>query len=201
MLNFYTSLQNVFFFSFSSLDSFLQESRKRVKLEKKEPLVESQLFIMELARELNKICQVSSPPPPFSFLAVTRNYKHSFIISVFTPEVKHPRPYLDQRGHLAAECVSWLYRRMGCRAGDQSAGTNRFHSRCCCVCHRSLYQLCASCSCFNVSSAATNHPVWLPVWEAGEEGLEGSPPLHPGGRGGVRHGAPQEDHHGLDTGD
>lgn len=38
-----------------------QESRKRVKLEKKEPLVESQLFIMELARELNKICQVVPP--------------------------------------------------------------------------------------------------------------------------------------------
>ncbi|XP_053197975.1 butyrophilin subfamily 1 member A1 [Scomber japonicus] len=38
----------------------LKESRKRVRLEKKEPLVESQLFIMELARELNKICQRSS---------------------------------------------------------------------------------------------------------------------------------------------
>uniref|UniRef100_A0A3Q3RHT4 Zgc:194990 n=1 Tax=Mastacembelus armatus TaxID=205130 RepID=A0A3Q3RHT4_9TELE len=38
----------------------LKESRKRVKLEKKEPLVESQLFIMELARELNKICQRSN---------------------------------------------------------------------------------------------------------------------------------------------
>ncbi|XP_075889909.1 erythroid membrane-associated protein [Nelusetta ayraudi] len=37
----------------------LKESRKRVKLERKEPLVESQLFIMELARELNKICQRS----------------------------------------------------------------------------------------------------------------------------------------------
>lgn len=43
----------------------LQESRRRVKLEKKEPLVESQLFIMELARELNRICQVTSPLPPF----------------------------------------------------------------------------------------------------------------------------------------
>ncbi|KAM7371206.1 hypothetical protein PAMP_010697 [Pampus punctatissimus] len=38
----------------------LKESRKRVRHEKKEPLVESQLFIMELARELNKICQRSS---------------------------------------------------------------------------------------------------------------------------------------------
>ncbi|KAM6963915.1 erythroid membrane-associated protein [Tautogolabrus adspersus] len=38
----------------------LKESRKRVKLEKKEPLVESQVFIMELARELNKICQRSN---------------------------------------------------------------------------------------------------------------------------------------------
>uniref|UniRef100_A0A3Q1GGY7 Zgc:194990 n=1 Tax=Acanthochromis polyacanthus TaxID=80966 RepID=A0A3Q1GGY7_9TELE len=38
----------------------LKESRKRVKLEKKEPLVESQLFIMELARELNRICQRSN---------------------------------------------------------------------------------------------------------------------------------------------
>ncbi|XP_063749174.1 butyrophilin subfamily 1 member A1 isoform X1 [Eleginops maclovinus] len=42
------------------LKTRLKESRKRVKLEKKEPLVESQLFIMELARELNKICQRSS---------------------------------------------------------------------------------------------------------------------------------------------
>ncbi|KAM9837807.1 uncharacterized protein ACBR49_018427 [Aulostomus maculatus] len=40
----------------------LKESRKRkrVRLEKKAPLVESQLFIMELARELNKICQRSN---------------------------------------------------------------------------------------------------------------------------------------------
>ncbi|TDG98339.1 hypothetical protein EPR50_G00218000 [Perca flavescens] len=38
----------------------LKESRKRVKLEKKEPLLESQLFIMELARELNRICQRSN---------------------------------------------------------------------------------------------------------------------------------------------
>ncbi|XP_058477917.1 butyrophilin subfamily 1 member A1 isoform X1 [Solea solea] len=37
----------------------LKESRRRVRLEKKEPLLESQLFIMELARELNKICQRS----------------------------------------------------------------------------------------------------------------------------------------------
>lgn len=41
--------------------SVLQESRKKVRHEKKEPLQESQLFIMELARELNKICQVSLP--------------------------------------------------------------------------------------------------------------------------------------------
>uniref|UniRef100_A0A3B3XZ73 B30.2/SPRY domain-containing protein n=1 Tax=Poecilia mexicana TaxID=48701 RepID=A0A3B3XZ73_9TELE len=38
----------------------LKESRKRVKQEKKEPLVESQLFIMELGRELNRICQRSN---------------------------------------------------------------------------------------------------------------------------------------------
>lgn len=31
--------------------------------EKKEPLVESQLFVMELARELNRVCQVSVAPP------------------------------------------------------------------------------------------------------------------------------------------
>ena len=46
--------------------SHLQDSRRRVKLEKKEPLVESQLFIMELARELNKICQVAPPPLPLN---------------------------------------------------------------------------------------------------------------------------------------
>ena len=44
-----------------------QESRKRVKLEKKELPLESQLFIMELARELNRICQVSLSPPLFVF--------------------------------------------------------------------------------------------------------------------------------------
>ncbi|KAJ8399734.1 hypothetical protein AAFF_G00408390 [Aldrovandia affinis] len=37
----------------------LKESRKRVRNEKKQPLVESQLFIMELARELNRVCQRS----------------------------------------------------------------------------------------------------------------------------------------------
>ncbi|XP_029620596.1 butyrophilin subfamily 1 member A1 [Salmo trutta] len=38
----------------------LKESRKKVTNEKKEPLVESQLFIMELARELNRLCQRSN---------------------------------------------------------------------------------------------------------------------------------------------
>ncbi|KAK7918949.1 hypothetical protein WMY93_010233 [Mugilogobius chulae] len=38
----------------------LKESRKKVKLENKEPLLESQLFVMEFARELNKICQRSN---------------------------------------------------------------------------------------------------------------------------------------------
>uniref|UniRef100_A0A8C9R1J2 Zgc:194990 n=1 Tax=Scleropages formosus TaxID=113540 RepID=A0A8C9R1J2_SCLFO len=38
----------------------LKESRKRAKTGKKEPLVESQLFIMELARELNRVCQKSN---------------------------------------------------------------------------------------------------------------------------------------------
>ncbi|XP_077482324.1 butyrophilin subfamily 3 member A1 [Stigmatopora argus] len=42
------------------LKNRLKESRKRVKLEKKEPLLESQLFIMELAREVSKICQRSN---------------------------------------------------------------------------------------------------------------------------------------------
>ena len=70
-----------------------QESRKRVRLEKKEPLVESQLFIMELARELNRICQVGASP--LMFLAVTQDHRHSFV-SFFTLEVKHPRPHLDQ---------------------------------------------------------------------------------------------------------
>ncbi|XP_036392680.1 butyrophilin subfamily 3 member A1 isoform X1 [Megalops cyprinoides] len=38
----------------------LKESRKRVRNEKKQPLVENQLFIMELARELNRMCQRSN---------------------------------------------------------------------------------------------------------------------------------------------
>ncbi|XP_076027918.1 uncharacterized protein LOC143017148 [Genypterus blacodes] len=38
----------------------LKESRKKVKQERKEPLLESQLFIMELARELHRICQRSN---------------------------------------------------------------------------------------------------------------------------------------------
>ncbi|XP_072568333.1 erythroid membrane-associated protein-like isoform X1 [Paramormyrops kingsleyae] len=37
----------------------LKESRKRARTEKKAPLLESQLFIMELARELNRVCQKS----------------------------------------------------------------------------------------------------------------------------------------------
>ncbi|KAA0714182.1 E3 ubiquitin-protein ligase TRIM39 [Triplophysa tibetana] len=37
----------------------LKETRKKVKHVKKEPLTESQLFIMELARELNRLCQRS----------------------------------------------------------------------------------------------------------------------------------------------
>ncbi|XP_055025005.2 butyrophilin subfamily 1 member A1 isoform X2 [Misgurnus anguillicaudatus] len=37
----------------------LKETRKKVKHVKKEPLTESQLFIMELARELNRLCRRS----------------------------------------------------------------------------------------------------------------------------------------------
>ncbi|MFT7804184.1 E3 ubiquitin-protein ligase TRIM58-like [Arapaima gigas] len=37
----------------------LKESRKKARSEKKEPLVEGQLFVMELARELNRVCQKS----------------------------------------------------------------------------------------------------------------------------------------------
>lgn len=78
----YTSLQNVVL----SWVSVFQESRKRVKLEKKEPLVESQLFIMELARELNKICQVNSALS-FSFCLSQTNmhlcYIHIYIIHIF----------------------------------------------------------------------------------------------------------------------
>lgn len=37
----------------------LKESRKKVKHQKKEPLQESQLFVMDLARELNRLCQKS----------------------------------------------------------------------------------------------------------------------------------------------
>lgn len=118
------SLQNVpavmVFFSFLSSVCVLQESRKRVRLEKKEPLVESQLFIMELARELNKICQVSSPS--LSFLAFTQNHRHSFV-SFVTPEVKHPGPHLDQRGHLASQCLSRFHRGMGRCFGEESTGT------------------------------------------------------------------------------
>ncbi|XP_015211568.1 butyrophilin subfamily 3 member A1 isoform X2 [Lepisosteus oculatus] len=36
-----------------------EDSRKKARLEKKEPLVECQLFVMELARELNRVCQGS----------------------------------------------------------------------------------------------------------------------------------------------
>ena len=53
----------------------------------------------------------------------------------------------------------------------------------------------------NLSLSAKDHSVWLPEWQTREERLEGTPPVHAGGRGWVRHGAPQESHHGLDTGD
>lgn len=65
-------------FPYLSFVSLFQESRKRVKHEKKEPLVESQLFIMELARELNKICQVSSPPPILSY-----SHRQTWIYSTY----------------------------------------------------------------------------------------------------------------------
>ncbi|XP_034050307.1 E3 ubiquitin-protein ligase TRIM21 isoform X2 [Thalassophryne amazonica] len=42
------------------LKSRLKDSQKRVKLETTAPLMESQLFMMELTRDLNKICQGSS---------------------------------------------------------------------------------------------------------------------------------------------
>lgn len=54
----FTGIGDFVDFVFPPFISLHQESRKQVKLQKKEPLVESQLFIMELSRELNKICQV-----------------------------------------------------------------------------------------------------------------------------------------------
>ncbi|TRY64959.1 hypothetical protein DNTS_024640 [Danionella cerebrum] len=42
----------------------LKETRKKVKNEKKGALTESQLFVMELSRELNRICQQESSEKP-----------------------------------------------------------------------------------------------------------------------------------------
>lgn len=92
-----------------------------MKLEKKEPLVESQLFIMELARELNRICQVSSSP-----LSLFALYYLVFCIyshCLCTSEIKYPVSHLDRRGHLDSQRVPGVHRGMGCCAGEKSAGT------------------------------------------------------------------------------
>lgn len=38
----------------------MQESHKRAKNEKREPLDEDQLFVVDLARDLSRVCQVQS---------------------------------------------------------------------------------------------------------------------------------------------
>ena len=44
----------------SFLWSWIQESHKRAQREKREPLDEDQLFLMDLARDLSRVCQVTS---------------------------------------------------------------------------------------------------------------------------------------------
>ncbi|KAI4796046.1 hypothetical protein KUCAC02_029475 [Chaenocephalus aceratus] len=85
----------------------MKECLQRVKLEKKEPLVESQLFIMELARELNRICQRSSilshvwtsedvwPPAVcrdfiVEWAAVLEKRVKPRLIQIFAPRHAHP---------------------------------------------------------------------------------------------------------------
>lgn len=72
----------------------MQSSRRRVTQQEKEPLVESQLFIMELARELNRLCQVSAAPP-------LRVPPPRALTAPSLAEVQHPGPHLDLRRRLA----------------------------------------------------------------------------------------------------
>lgn len=59
-----------------------------------------------------------------------------------------------------------------------------------------------SCFCFFFFvPPAEDHPGRLPAREAGEERLEGTPPLHAGGRGGARLGKPKKSDPGLDAAD
>lgn len=48
-------------------------------------------------------------------------------MSVFTLEIKHPQPHLDDRGYLASQSVSWIHSGLGCRAREGSAGTEQYH--------------------------------------------------------------------------
>lgn len=114
---------HIFFFSYSI--SLLQDSRKRVKLEKKEPLVESQIFIMELARELNKICQVCPSPPSSLSNADKPTSKLYLTFVVCNLEVKRPQPHLDRRGCMAGQRVPWFHHGMVCRVGEKSSGIYR----------------------------------------------------------------------------
>uniref|UniRef100_A0A672I8U5 Zgc:194990 n=1 Tax=Salarias fasciatus TaxID=181472 RepID=A0A672I8U5_SALFA len=79
----------------------LKESRKKVKLDKKEPLVESQLFIMELARELNRICQRSNI---LSHIWTGEDIWPSGVFSSFIQQKILPSEYQyekrDWKGHL-----------------------------------------------------------------------------------------------------
>lgn len=118
-----------------------------MKLQKKEPLVESQLFIMELSRELNKICQVrllccfiytaslniqdlnvkNSFKIRFLFLLIESVHFNNWasLLCSWTTEVKHPLPHLDQWRRLAGQCVPRLHPGMGCWVTTQRPG-NKF---------------------------------------------------------------------------
>ncbi|XP_012678670.1 E3 ubiquitin-protein ligase TRIM50 [Clupea harengus] len=107
----------------------IKESRKKVKHEKKEPLLESQLFIMDLARELNRLCQKSDVlahiwtcedvwPPNLcrefimEWSATLENKQRSLLISP-------PPERRDWRGHL----LSML--EQGGQGGEHDMGLHR----------------------------------------------------------------------------
>lgn len=113
---------------------FLQESHKRAQNEKREPLDEDQLFLVDLARDLSRVCQVtihslsqtclrhSNRPWKVVFTSLSTCHQPQLSLYVLpTAEIRSPRAHLEPGRHLAHLSLQGLHHTLGLHVGEQGA--------------------------------------------------------------------------------
>lgn len=118
-------LKMQFWFPFpKTFHTLLQESHKRAKQERTEPLDGHQLFVVDLARDMSRVCQVK-PPDCARHLLLGVICVHQSYDPLCFPEVCCPRAHLEPGGHLANPSVQGLHPAVVLHAYEQGAGISR----------------------------------------------------------------------------